>query len=88
METQWLNLESVCEFKMKQKEEVLEEGCGQQCQWLLLLLSHVSLDSVRPHRWQATRLRRPWDSPGKNTGVGCHFLLQCMKVKVKSLSRL
>lgn len=35
METQWLNLESVCEFKMKQKEEVLEEGGGQQCQWLL-----------------------------------------------------
>ena len=46
-------------------------------------------DSVRPHRWQATRLPRPWDSPGKNTGVGCHFLLQCMKVKSegKSLSR-
>ena len=35
----------------------------------------------RPHRWQPTRLPRPWDSPGKNTGVGCHFLLQCMKVK-------
>ena len=38
-------------------------------------------DSVQPHRWQPTRLRRPWDSPGSNTGVGCHFLLQCMKVK-------
>ena len=38
-------------------------------------------DSVRSHRRQPTRLRRPWDSPGKNTGVGCHFLLQCMKVK-------
>ena len=38
-------------------------------------------DSVRPHRWQATRLPCPWDSPGKNTGVGCHFLLQCMKAK-------
>ena len=38
-------------------------------------------DSVRPHRRQPTRLPRPWDSPGKNTGVGCHFLLQCMKVK-------
>ena len=44
-------------------------------------------DSVRPHRQQPTRLPRPWDSPGKNTGVGCHFLLQCMKVKVKLLSR-
>ena len=38
-------------------------------------------DSVRPHRWQPNRLPRPWDSPGKNTGVGCHFLLQCVKVK-------
>ena len=36
---------------------------------------------VRPHRRQPTRLPCPWDSPGKNTGVGCHFLLQCMKVK-------
>ena len=48
-------------------------------------------DSVRPHRWQPTRLPRPWDSPGKNTGVGCQntgvgcrFLLQCMKVKSES----
>jgi len=38
-------------------------------------------NSVRPHRRQASRLLRPWDSSGKNTGVGCHFLLQCMKVK-------
>ena len=41
-------------------------------------------DSVRPHRWQPTRLPCPWDSPSKNTGVGCHFLLQCMKVKSES----
>ena len=41
-------------------------------------------DSVWPHRWQPTRLPRPWDSPGKNTGVGCHFLLHCMKVKSES----
>ena len=41
-------------------------------------------DSVRPHRQQPTRLLCPWDSPGKNTGVGCHFLLQCMKVKGES----
>ena len=38
-------------------------------------------DSVRPHRQQPTRLPHPWDSLGNNTGVGCHFLLQCMKVK-------
>ena len=41
-------------------------------------------DSVQPHRRQPTRLPSPWDSPGKNTGVGCHFLLQCMKVKSES----
>ena len=45
-------------------------------------------NSVQPHRRQPTRLPCPWDSPGKNTGVGCHFLLQCMKVKVKSRSRV
>ena len=39
---------------------------------------------MRPHRRQPSRLPRPWDSPGKNTGVGCHFLLQCMKVKSES----
>ena len=41
-------------------------------------------NSIRPHRRQPTRLRCPWDSPGKNTGVGCHFLLQCMKVESES----
>ena len=39
---------------------------------------------MRPHRRQPTRLPHPWDSPDKNTGVGCHFLLQCMKVKSES----
>ena len=41
-------------------------------------------DSVRPQRRQPARLPGPWDSPGKNTGVGCHFLLQCRKVKSES----
>ena len=41
-------------------------------------------DSMRPHRRQPTRLCHPWESPGKNTGVGCHFLLQSMKVKSES----
>ena len=45
-------------------------------------------DSARPHRRQPTRLPRPWDSPDKNTGVGCHFLLQCVKVKLLSRVRL
>ena len=41
-----------------------------------------------PIDWQPNRLHHPWDSPDKNTGVGCHFRLQCMKVKVKSVSRV
>ena len=52
---------------------------------LLLLLSRFScVQSVRPHRRQPIRLLCAWDCPGKNTGVGCHFLLQCMKVKSES----
>ena len=47
-------------------------------------MASVVSDSVQPHRWQPTRLPRPWNSLGKNTGVGCHFLLQCMKVKSES----
>ena len=43
-------------------------------------------DSVQPYRRQPTRLPRPWDSPGKNTGVGCLFLLQCVKVKSENES--
>ena len=47
-------------------------------------VASVVSDSVRPHRRQPTRLPRLWDSPGKNTGMGCHFLLQCIKVKSES----
>ena len=50
------------------------------CCWVTSVVS----DSVRPHRWQPTRLPHPWDSPGKNIRVGCHFILQCMKVKRES----
>ena len=51
----------------------------------MLLLSRFSrVRLCAPHRRQPTRLPRPWDSPGKNTGVGCHFLLQCMKVESES----
>ena len=46
----------------------------------------VMSNSVRPRRRQPTRLPHPWDSPGKNIGVGCHFLLQFMKVKSESES--
>ena len=51
---------------------------------LLLLLSHFSHVRLCPHRQQPTRLPCPWDSPGKNTGVGCHCLLQYMKVENES----
>ena len=52
---------------------------------LLLLLSRLVVsDSVRRQRRQPTRLPRPWDSPGMNTGVGCHFPLPCRKVKSES----
>ena len=58
-------------YKQKTLKIILECCCCCCCQ----VVSVVS-NSVRPLRWQPTRLRRPWDSPGKNTGVGCHFLLQ------------
>ena len=51
---------------------------------MLCYVTSVVLDSVWPHRRQPTRLPRPWDSPGKNTGVGYHFLLQCMKMTRES----
>ena len=52
------------------------KGCCCCC-----CVASVMSDSVRPHRWQPNRLPRRWDSPGKNTRVGCHFLLQCRKLK-------
>ena len=56
-----------------------------KCLLLLLLLSRFSrVRLCATPRQQPTRLCHPWDSPGKNTGVGCHFLLQCMNVKSES----
>ena len=52
--------------------------------YVYLAAAAVVSDSVLSHRWQPSRLPRPWDSPGKNTGVGCHFLLQCMKMESES----
>ena len=65
---------------------ITEEGLrksllrGRGCQ----MLNRFSRVFLRPHGLQPSRLLCPWDSPGKNTGVGCHFLLQCMKVKSES----
>ena len=67
-------------------------GCGTRIQWNAAAAaaaaaaaeSRQSCLTLQPQRRQPTRLPHPWDSPGKNTGVGCHFLLQCMKVKRES----
>ena len=63
---------------------ILSTLYGSTCCCCCCKVSSVVSNTVRPHRRQPTRLPHPWDSPGKNTGVGCHFLLQCMKVKSKS----
>ena len=65
-------------MKEENKEEAEAGTASYAC------TESVVSDSVRPHRRQLTRLPRPWDPPGKNTEVGCHFLLQCMKVKSES----
>ena len=67
---------------MKLKENYSLEG--KPWQTCCCYVTSVVSNSVRPHRRQPTRLPRPWDSPGKDTGMGCHFLLQCMKVKSES----
>ena len=66
-----------CLLNIKKEKEPC---CCCCCCWVASVVSNF----VRPHRSQPTRLPRPWDSPGKNTGVGCHFLLQCMKMKSES----
>ena len=64
---------------------VISSTHGFRCnQYAAAAAAAKSLQSVRPHRRQPTRLHHPWDSPGRNTGVGCYFLLQCMKVKRES----
>ena len=76
--------------EMENIRKGINEGKMEYCIFLFrilkqhCLLTSVVSDSVRPHRRQPTRLPCPWDSPGKNTGLGYHFRLQCMKVKAKS----
>ena len=81
-----LEAESCWEEKTSQTQAVSStpQLRYQTCDCCCCSVASVVSDSARPHRRQPTRLRRPWDSPGKNTGVGCHFLLQCMKVKSES----
>ena len=72
-------------LKKKERKHTPTACFSSVCISLLLsCFSRVWSDSVRPHRRQPTSLPHPWDSPGKNTGVGCHFLFQCMKVKSES----
>jgi len=66
-----LNVKKKCEYR----------ECTEEC---VCYAAAAAKSLVRPHRRQPTRLPCRWDSPGKNTGVGCHFLLQCMKVKSES----
>ena len=74
----WLGFSALVYFRYKIVVMVPIKYCC--CCWVASVVS----DSVWPHRRQPTRFLCPWDSPGKNTGVGCHFLLQCMKVKSES----
>ena len=64
----WMKLEPIIQSEVSQKEK-------HQYSIAVCCVASVVSDSVRPHGLQPTRLLRPWDSPGKNTGVGCHFLL-------------
>ena len=64
---------------MEKKKNIAVPGESACCQ-----VASVMSDSVRLHGLQPTRLLQPWDSPGKNTGVGCYFLLQCRKVESES----
>ena len=68
------------QFEVLNSWDIINLCNNRSCCWVTSVVS----DSVRPQRRQPTRLPRPWDSPGKNTGVGCHFLLQCMKGKSES----
>ena len=70
--------ESLIQTRVTKQQKPLIYICPCCCCCCCSVASVMS-DSVRPHRRQLSRLLRPWDSPGRNTGVGCHFLLQCMR---------
>ena len=66
------------------RDKQISKMCYIHCYCCCCKVTSVVSDSVWSHRRQPTRLLCPWDSPGKNTGVGCHFLLPCVKVKNES----
>ena len=63
---------------------IISAAAAKSLQSCPTLCNPIDSSPVQPHRQQPTRLLRPWDFPGKNARVGCHFLLQCMKVKSES----
>ena len=76
-------------FRSKWLDDMRNRGIDILLKWSTFAAAAKSLQSCPTlcdpiDGRQPIRLPRPWDSPGKNTGVGCHFLLQCMKVKSKS----
>ena len=75
---------SLCYLQNSFREDHLLKSNGIQTRWAAADKSLQSCLTVQSHRRQPTRLPHPWDSPGKNTGVGCHCLLQGMKVKSES----
>ena len=75
---------TITQPKRKKKDSSSFLVSPQPMKLFVYYVTSVMSDSLWPHRWQPTRLPYPWDSLGKNTGVGCHFLLQCMKVKSES----
>ena len=86
----WLRTKRGNTYYMSKEHQLCHQnfvsGCWSMCVYKIIYLccccvTSVVSDSVWPQRWKPTRLPCPWDSPGKNTGVGCHFLLQRIKVK-------
>ena len=68
-------LKAAADNALKAGDATTEYALSYQSSVAASKVTSVVSDSVRPHRRQPTRLPRPWDSPGRNTGVGCHFLL-------------
>ena len=62
-------------------EIIFAAAAAESLESCLTLCDPIDGSPPSSHRWQPTKLSRPWDSPGKSAGVGCHFLLQCVKVK-------